>query len=180
MDKPSLRQLTTAVTADVNRTLGGGYPAMELLRRRFTAHHWINESEHGLFTAISRVTPGTNVLAYCVALGWSFYRWPGALIALAAGSIPSSVIVYVLAISLAQIDRSAVVRALLALGILVASALVFSSAWMLVRPYLVTSRLRVSVIAAVAIGLMAIGATPVRVLLVAAIVNAIFQPPKSQ
>ena len=180
MSKPTLQELAAAVTVDVNKTLGGGYPAMELLRRRFVAHHWIGDAEHGLFTAISRVTPGTNVLAYCVMLGWNFYGWPGALIALAGGSIPASAIVYAFAITLAEIDRYAVVRALLALGILVASVLVFSSAWMLVRPYLATSRVRVGLIAAVAIGLMAVGATPVRVLLVAAVVSAMLPPLKNQ
>jgi chromate transporter len=180
MNKPSLQQLTTAVALDVNRTLGGGYPAMELMRRRFAAQRWLDAREHGLFVAISRVTPGTNVLAYCVGLGWQFHGWRGALLALAAGSIPSSVIVYALAITLAEIDRYAIVRTLLAVGMLVACALVFSSAWILIRPFLESSRARAALIAAVSAALMAFGATPVRVLLVAAAVSAILPVTRHQ
>jgi chromate transporter len=172
MSEPTLRQLAAAVTLDVNRTLGGGNPAIELLRRRFVGKHWLDAAAHALFIAVSRVTPGTNVLAYCVAIGWRFHGWPGALIALAAGSIPGSVTVVVLAVTLGEIDGYAVVRLLLACGTLAASALVLWSAWVLLRPYLSGSRLRVTLIAGAAAGLMMAGATPVRVLLVAAVVSA--------
>ena len=172
MNEPSLRQLVLAIVLDVNRTLGGGYPAMELLRRRFTSHGWLDAASHALFIAVSRVTPGTNVLAYCVTLGWRFHRGVGALLALAGGSIPASLTVFVLAITLAQIDRYAVVRAGLAFGILFASGLVLWSAWILLRPFLSASALRVVAISAAAGALMTVGATPVRVLLVAAALGA--------
>jgi hypothetical protein len=83
------------------------------------------------------------------------------------------VIVYVLAVTLARIDQYAAVRALLAVGILLAGALVVGSAWHLIRPYLrAESRVRLIVIAAVAAALVIIGAIPVRVLLVAAVISA--------
>ena len=172
MSEPTLRQLATAVTLDVNRTLGGGHPAIELLRRRFMGRQWLDAASHALFIAVSRVTPGTNVLAYCVTLGWWSHGWPGALLALAGGSIPASLTVFVLAVTLAEIDRYAVVRVLLAFGILAAGTLVLWSAWILLKPYLTASRLRIVVIASVVAGLMALGATPVRVLFVAAVVSA--------
>ena len=115
----------------------------------------------------------SRVLAYCVMLGWRYHRWRGALLAHAVASDPASAIVFALAATLARIDQYAAVRALLAVGILVASALVAGSAWHLIRPYLRTeSRLRMIVIAAIAVGLVVVGATPVRVLLVAAVVSS--------
>ena len=173
IEGPSLRELVSVIALDANRTVGGGLVSIELLRRRFTARGWIDAATHALFIAVSRLTPGTVVLAYCVSLGWRFHRWPGALLALAVASIPASLIVFTLALTLARIDQYAAVRALLAVGILVASALVLSSAWYLIRPYLdERSRLRIVVIAAIAIVLVIAGATPVRVLLVAAVVSA--------
>jgi chromate transporter len=170
---PSFRELVTSVAYDANRTVGGGLVSIELLRRRFSAQGWLDEVSHGVFIAISRFTPGTVVLAYVVMLGWRFHRWRGALVALAMASVPASVIVYVLAATLARIDRYAAVRALLAAGILVAGALVVGSAWHLIRPYLrAESRVRLIVIAAVAVALVIVGATPVRVLLVAAVISA--------
>ena len=171
---PSLRELGSLVAYEANRTVGGGLVSIELLRRRFTARGWLDAPLHGIFIAISRFTPGTVVLAYVVLLGWRFHRWQGALLALAVASVPASLIVFVLAVTLARLDQYEAVRALLAVGILVASGLVLGSAWHLIRPYFVTTdpRLRLVVVAAIAVALIVIGATPVRVLLVAAVVSA--------
>jgi chromate transport protein ChrA len=94
--------------------------------------------------------------------------------------VPASLIVFSLSATLARIDRYAVVRVLLAVGILVASLLVLSSAWHLLRPYLPKpSRLRTFIVAGIAIVLVVLGATPVRVLLVAAIVSSVLPLPES-
>jgi chromate transporter len=175
---PSLGQLVSAVAYEANRTVGGGLVAIELLRRRFTAHGWIDAITHGVFIAVSRFTPGTVVLAYVVMLGWRFHRWRGALPALAVASVPGSLIVLALAATLAELSRYAAVRALLAVGILAASVLVLASAWHLIRPYLANgdgtdpnARVRVLIVAAVSVMLVVLGATPVRVLLAAAVVS---------
>jgi chromate transport protein ChrA len=148
--------------------------SIELLRRRFTARGWIDATAHGVFIAVSRFTPGTVVLAYVVMLGWRFHRWTGAVLALAVASIPASLIVFALAVTLARVDEYATVRALLAVGILVAGVLVLGSAWHLVRPYLAKeSGVRLTIIAVIAVALVITGATPVRVLLVAAVVSAV-------
>jgi chromate transporter len=168
--RPSLRQLAASVAFDVNRTVGGGHASIELLRRTFTSRGWLDADAHALNIAVSRLTPGTNILAYCVTLGWRYYGWPGALIALVAASVPASVIVFLLTATLARIDRYAMVRGLLALGILVAGVLVLASAWALVQPYLAkAARVRALLVAAIAAGMIGLDATPVRVLLVAAL-----------
>ena len=179
--KPSLRELLTAIAYEANRTVGGGLVSIELLRRRFTASGWIDSAVHGVFIAVSRFTPGTVVLAYVVMLGWRFHRWRGALPALAAASIPGSLIVLALAATLAEINRYAAVRALLAVGILVAGVLVLGSAWHLIRPYLGEKHLRVRalVVGGVAVALVLVGATPVRVLLAAAVVSMAMPFPDS-
>lgn len=172
MTIPSLRELTIAVGLDVNRTVGGGHASIELLRRRSTSRGWLDDRGHGLLVAVSRLTPGTNILAYCVMLGWRFHRAAGAAAALAAASVPAALIVFGLTVTLARIDRYAVVRALLALGILVAGALVLASAWNLLRPYVRPAIRRNAVLVlAVAAALTALGATPVRTLLAAAAVG---------
>ena len=170
---PSLRELVSSVAYDANRTVGGGLVSIELLRRRCTTRGWLDSTTHGVFIAISRFTPGTVVLAYCVMLGWRFHRWRGALLALTVASLPASVIVFLLAATLARIDRYAAVHVMLAVGILVAGGLVVGSAWHLIRPYLTRDFLiRMVVIAAIAVALIIIGATPVRVLLAAAVVSS--------
>jgi chromate transporter len=174
---PSLSGLARSVAFDVNRTFGGGNASIELLRRTFTSRAWLDEATHGLFVAIARLTPGTNILAYCVMLGWRHHRAAGSLAALAAASVPASAVVFLLASALVQIDRYWGVQAILAGGILAASVLVLASAWYLIRPYLVQGVWqRALIVTAVAVVTVALGATPVRTLLAAAIVGILLPP----
>jgi chromate transporter len=176
-DKPSLRGIAWLVFFDVNRTLGG-LASMELLRRSLGARGWMTDDRHALFVAISRLTPGTNILAYCVALGWQLAHWRGALVALAAGSIPASMMIAVLSATLARVDEQPIVRAVIAIALIVAALLVLSTAWNLLRPYLKgTNAVRTGIIAAIAVVLTLLGVTPIRILLVAAVFGAVMASP---
>jgi chromate transporter len=161
---------------DSNRTLGGGLAAMELLRQAGIARGWLDESDNALLVAASRLTPGTNVLAYCVGFGWKLRRSAGALTSLAAASLPGAVAITVISATLVRIDDYRIVRAVLAAGTLVAAALVLWTTWALLRPHLRSGgRRRTAIVAAVAVGLLLIGATPVQTLLAAACVGAAVQ-----
>ncbi len=173
----TLRTLGWLVFWDVNRTLGG-IASMELLRRSLGARGWMTDAGHALFVAISRLTPGTNILAYCVALGWQLAQWRGALVALAAASIPASLFIALLSASLTRIDQLPVVRAIIAIALIVATVLVFATAWNLLRPYIKGGHaIRTGIIAAIVIVLALLNVTPVRILLVAAAFGVVLTPP---
>jgi chromate transporter len=177
--RPSLRQLAWLVFGDVNRTLGG-VASMELLRRTFGARGWMTDDGHAIFVAVSRVTPGTNILAYCVALGWQLAHWRGAMIALAAASIPASVLIAVLSATLAEVDQLPIVRMAIAVLLIVAAVLVVSTAWTLLRPYWKgTNAVRAAIIAAVTIVLVLMRVTPIRILLVAALLGVVMASPSA-
>lgn len=147
---------------------------MELLRRTFIANEWLDEAGNAGLVAVSRLTPGTNVLAYCVALGWSLQRWAGALAALAAASLPASLVVCVLTIALVQIQDYPAVRMVLAIGVLVATLLVLSSAVSLLRPYVRRSVLvRSAIVVVGAVAMLLADVTPVRILLLSAVAGAL-------
>jgi chromate transporter len=171
--KTPLIRFTWTVARDVNRTLGGGFASMELLRRTFIANGSLDDAGNAALIAVSRLTPGTNLLAYCVALGWSIHRGAGAVAALLASSLPGSAVICVLMATLVRVHEYAVVRALLAVGVLVATLLVFSSAWTLVRPFARRSALaRASIVAIVAAAMLMADVTPVRILLLSAALGA--------
>jgi chromate transporter len=170
----SLRELTWIVARDVNRTLGGGLASMELLRRTFIANGSIDDTMNAGLVAVSRLTPGTNILAYCVALGWALHRWAGALAAVVAASLPSSLMVCVLAGALVRVQDYPVMRIVLAIGVLVATVLVLASAGSLLRPYVRRHTVvRSAVIAVVAAAMVLADVTPVRILLLSAALGAI-------
>jgi chromate transporter len=147
---------------------------MELLRRTFIANGWIDEAGNAGLVAVSRLTPGTNILAYCVALGWAQHRWAGALAAVLAASLPASLVVCVLAGALVRVQDYLIVRMLLAIGVLVATVLVLASAGSLLRPYARRHALiRSAVIAVIAAAMFLADVTPVRILLLSAALGAI-------
>jgi chromate transporter len=170
-------ELAWQVFYDVNRTLGG-VAAMELLRRSLGARGWMTDEGHALFVAISRLTPGTNILAYCVALGWHLQSWRGALAALAAASIPAAVIIALLSSTLASLNQLPIVQAAIAIALIVAAILVLLTAWNLLRPYLKgTNAVRTGIIAAVVVALTLMRVTPIRILLVAAVLGIVMTAP---
>jgi chromate transporter len=174
----TLSRLFWSVARDVNRTVGGGLASMELLRRSYEKAGWLTPAEHGLLVAVSRLTPGTNILAYCVALGWHLLRWRGALVALAAASIPASVIISLLSTTLARVDEQPIVQTVIAIALIVAAILVLLTAWNLLRPYIKgTNAARTGVIAAVVVALVLMRVTPIRILLVAAVLGVVMASP---
>lgn len=177
---PSLRQLSWVVARDVNRTVGGGNAAMELLRRAFTANGWLDDAAHGVVVAVSRLTPGTNILAYCTAVGWRMRGWRGSAVSLLAASVPSSIVILALAAVVTRALQYRVVQGMMAIGLLVACVLVFSSAWALLRPYLLgPRRWRALVLSGVALALLFAGFTPVRILLIGALSGFLLPPARA-
>lgn len=171
--RPSLSSLSWVIGRDVNRTLGGGLAAMELMRRTAIARGWLDEAGNGVLVAASRLTPGTNVLAYCIGLGWKLRGAAGAAAAVIVASLPGAALVTALSATLVRIDRYAAVRVLLAVGTLIAAALVLWSTWALLRPHVQGSARRwTALIAGVAIVALAAGLTPVPTLLAAAAIGA--------
>ena len=167
------------VTRDANKTIGSGMASIELLRRTLERRGWLDDREHGVLNAVARFTPGTNVLAYLAALGWTYDGAAGAAIAVLGGSVPGSVVVTILTAAAASVDRWLAVRAALAVATLVAAVLVLVNAWSLVRPYVRGGRVAWTLASiAFAAVLFALGATPVRVILALAIWGA-FTPRKA-
>jgi chromate transporter len=146
---------------------------MELLRRTFIANGLLNDTSNAGLVAVSRLTPGTNILAYCVGLGWLVQRWPGALASLAAASVPASLMVSCMTAALVRIQDYPAVRIILAVAVLVGTLLVFSSGVSLLRPYVQRSALvRTLIVAFVSGAMLLADVTPVRILLLSAALGA--------
>ena len=176
---PPLGTLAWLVTRDANKTIGSGMASIELLRRTLERRKWIDDQEHGVLNAVARFTPGTNVLAYLAALGWSYHGAAGAALSVIGGSVPGSVIVTILTAAAATVDRWRGVRVALSVATLVAAALVLVNAWSLVRPHVRGPRVTWTLASiALAAALAFAGATPVRVLLALAIWGSL-TPPRS-
>jgi chromate transporter len=89
MPTPSLRTLAAVFARYGNLTFGGGSATVATLHREIVEHRgWIEQHPFDLAYALSRLTPGTNLLAFSTAIGWMLRRWSGAIITLLAASLP--------------------------------------------------------------------------------------------
>src|SRR4051812_45020695 len=96
---PKLAEIASVFARYANTTFGGGSATIAVLREQIlTRRGWIDEAEFDLSYALSRLTPGTNLLAFCTAAGWTARRWPGAVIALLASSLPCSILAVIVTV----------------------------------------------------------------------------------
>lgn len=72
---------------------GGGDPTIAILQREFDQRGWLSPEKFAVAFGLARLTPGTNVLAFCAAAGWYILGVGGALAAVLAVTIPPSILV---------------------------------------------------------------------------------------
>src|SRR5580698_9301586 len=94
--KPSLAALTNLYLKIGNTTFGGGDPTMALLQRELIFRKWITQEDFALAYSLARVTPGTNVLAFCAATGARVLGLVGAFAAVLAVTLPSAILAVLL------------------------------------------------------------------------------------
>lgn len=172
---PGLGQIADVFTRYGNFTLGGGSATTAVIHRELVdKRRWLNEDRFALSFALARLTPGTNLLAFCTGVGWMFRRLPGALVALLAASIPCTLMVVIVTVLFRRWQDSWSVQAALHGAIAAAVAITAKTSWTIARPHFKGgARLRVVTIGAAAFGLYAVGGIPpIDVLLLAGAAGA--------
>src|SRR6266851_9129773 len=97
MPPASLKQLSWIFLRVGNLTFGGGDPTMAALQSELVAtRHWLDEEQYGLIYGLARITPGTNLLAFCAAAGWLIVGWAGSVLGVLAVTLPSAIVVVLL------------------------------------------------------------------------------------
>lgn len=135
-----------------NTTFGGGDPTVAALQRELVEERRVlSGAQYALLYALSRITPGTNMLAFCVGAGWFLHGWLGAIVAIAAVTIPSSLLGILLLDLYERLMAHPTAAVAIAALIAAAVGLMFAGAWLLARPFVSRSEwVRTLVIAAAA------------------------------
>ncbi|WP_394829374.1 chromate transporter [Pendulispora albinea] len=168
---PRLSSVASVFTRYANLTFGGGSATIAILRDQLVARRrWISEFQFQLAYALSRLTPGTNLLAFCTAVGWFSRRWVGALVALAAASLPCSILA-VLATRFYEVWQSnSIFHSALRGAFAAAIAVMLNTAWVLAAPHVKAAPAKALVIIPTAVVLVTLApVSPFQVLLLAAV-----------
>lgn len=141
--------------------------------------HWVSEEQFALSFALGRLTPGTNLLAFCVGIGWILRRGAGAVVALLASSVPCTLIVVAITVLFTRWQENPFVQAGIKGAIAAAIAVTVKTVWTIAHPHFrAGSRVRVVLIGAAAFALHVFaGISPINVLLLAALIGFFLPEP---
>src|SRR5580698_2239080 len=93
MARPRLSALSSLFFRVGVTVFGGGDPTIAILQREFLRRDWLTPEKFAIAFGLARLTPGTNMLAFCAAAGWYILGLAGALAAVFAITIPPSLLV---------------------------------------------------------------------------------------
>jgi chromate transporter len=179
-DPPSLKKIGDVFVRYANFTLGGGSATTAVIHGEIVGkRRWVSEEQFALSFALGRLTPGTNVLAFCVGIGWILRRWAGAIITLLAASIPCTIFVVIITVLFERWQENAFAQAAIKGAIAAAVAVTVKTVWTIAHPHFkLGNRIRVVLIGAAAFALQALaGISPINVLLLAAVVGFFLPEP---
>jgi len=99
---------------------------------------WLSPERYGLAYGLSRVTPGTNLLAFCAAAGWYLQSWRGAVVTVMAVTLPSAVLVVLLTGAYQELRANPLAMGAISGIVAAAAGMTAAAAWLLARPFLVS------------------------------------------
>jgi chromate transporter len=170
---PSLAILAAVFARYANLTWGGGSATIAVLHTQIVAkRRWFSELQFDLAFALSRLTPGTNLLAFCTGAGWLTRRWLGALVALVASSLPCALLAVLVTHFYEAWQHEPIVLAAMGGALAAAVGVLVYTAWHLARAHVKAEPLRAVLVVGGAIALTRLfGWSPARVQLLAALVG---------
>ncbi len=153
----------------------GAVGAAAALRREVVDTGLIDAHPFDEAFAVSRLTPGTNLLAFYVLLGRHIAGWRGALQALLLGTLIPSVIVCALAAAYAHVADSPLAAHAMRGARAGALAVLLWAAVQLVRPQLARHPVTGTLLGCAAlVATVAFSAPPVVTLLIGGVVGAVY------
>jgi chromate transporter len=174
MSPPPLRSLAAVFARHGNTTFGGGSATIATLHGQVVMEReWVSQQQFDLSYALSRLTPGTNLLAFSTAIGWLVRGWSGALVVLLASSIPCSILAVFLTVVYESLTHHPMALIALRGALAAAVGVVAATAWTLIRPHIKTVHwLNIAVFSIGAFLLATVfHFTPIRMLLLAAVLG---------
>jgi chromate transporter len=160
-----------------NLTFGGGDPTMAVFYQELVEiRRWITQERYGLIYGLARITPGTNLLAFCAGVGWDLARFAGALAAVIAVSGPAAFLVVWFTVAYESWRTHPLAMAVIGGTIAAAVGMMWGGAILLVRPHATAHRwMRAAAIAVGAFLAARAGMSPIQILALAAIAGAFWR-----
>ena len=181
MERPTVYRLFLLNLRLASLTFGGGNPTMAAMHTEMVAaRQWLTSEKYAVAYALARITPGTNMLAFCAGTAWELLGWPGAIAAVLAASVPAGIIVMLLTEGYDAVHSNSLAMAAVAGTLAAAVGMMGTAAWELLRPYLNRRRALPAVVICGASVLLSLRfqLPPIQVLALAAVTGFLWRIPE--
>ena len=181
---PSVKKLTEIFFRIGNTTFGGGYVTIGMLGRELVdTRRWISAEKFDLAFALARVTPGTNLLAFCAAIGALICGMAGAVAAVVALTAPSSALAVLIMQGFESFQGNRIAMAAIGGTVAAVAGMMWSTIWVILRPHVggmtwqgMTRNLQVVLIAGGAfVATRMFGLTPLPIILAGTLIGFVWK-----
>ena len=134
---PSVKKLTEIFFRVGNTTFGGGYVTIGMLGRELVeTRRWISAEKFDLAFALARVTPGTNLIAFCAAIGALICGVAGAIGAVLALTAPSSALAVLIAYGFERWQGNRIAMAAIGGTVAAVAGMMWATIWVILKPHI--------------------------------------------
>lgn len=179
---PSVKKLTEIFFRIGNTTFGGGYVTIGMLGRELVdTRRWISAEKFDLAFALARVTPGTNLIAFCAAIGALICGVAGAVAAVVALTAPSSVLAVLIMQGFESFQGNRIAMAAIGGTVAAVAGMMWATIWVILRPHVggLIRNLQVVLIAGGAFAASRIfGITPLPIILAGTLIGFLWKDEK--
>lgn len=147
-------------------------------RELVEGRRWLSPQQYELAFALSRVTPGTNLIAFCAAVGALLRGVKGAVAAVLALTVPSAAIAVFFIYGFEHWQANRYVGAALAGTVAAVAGMMWSTIWVILRPHLgsTSDNLRVVLIAGGAfVASWGFGVSPLAIILAGTLIGFLWK-----
>jgi chromate transporter len=183
-ESPSIKKLTEIFFRIGNTTFGGGYVTIGMLGRELVdTRRWISAEKFDLAFALARVTPGTNLIAFCAAIGALICGVAGAVAAVVALTAPSSALAVLIAYGFERWQGNRVAMAAIGGTVAAVAGMMWATIWIILKPHVggmtrngIVRNLQVALIAGGAfLAVRVLGLTPLPVILAGTLIGFLWK-----
>lgn len=179
---PSLKKLTEIFLRIGNTTFGGGYVTIGMLGRELVdTRKWISAEKFDLAFALARVTPGTNLIAFCAAIGALIGGVAGAAAAVFASTLPSSALAVLIMQGFESWQGNRIAMAIIGGTVAAVAGMMWSTIWVILRPHTGGALRNLQVVLLAGGGFLAshmFGITPLPIIAVGTLIGFLWKDPK--
>jgi chromate transporter len=184
---PSVKKLTEIFFRIGNTTFGGGYVTIGMLGRELVdTRRWISSEKFDLAFVLARVTPGTNLIAFCAAVGALICGVAGAVAAVVALTAPSSALAVLITFGFERWQGNRIAMAAIGGTVAAVAGMMWATIWVILKPHVggmtrsgMTRNLQVVVIAGGALVATRIfGLTPLPIIVAGALIGFLWKDAK--